>query len=107
MSISGDSGRRGRGPTDHTRRERIAQAAIAVVAERGVVTAAEVFERTPTEFQRLGSLVMMLDLAVQYGTVDPEVAEQVTLSGKREHELTVLLPHLAFREPIAIRAGER
>jgi len=36
VSISGDSGRRGRGPTDHTRRERIAQAAIAVVAERGV-----------------------------------------------------------------------
>ena len=52
-----------------------------LVADRGVVTAAEVFEHTPAEFQRLGSLVMMLDLAVQYGTVDPEVAEQVTLSG--------------------------
>ena len=76
-----------------------------LVADRGVVTAAEVFERTPAEFQRLGSLVMMLDLAVQYGTVDPEVAEQVTLSGKREHELTVLLPHLTFHEPIPIRAG--
>jgi hypothetical protein len=47
----------------------------------------------------------MLDLAVQYGTVDPEVAEQVTLSGTREHELTVLLPHLAFHEPIAVRGG--
>ena len=69
--------------------------------------AEEVFERTPAEFQRLGSLVTMLDLAVQHGTVDPEVAEQVTLSGKREHELTVLLPHLAFHEPIAIRSGER
>ncbi|HJY58065.1 MAG TPA: hypothetical protein VJ418_16930, partial [Streptosporangiaceae bacterium] len=59
------------------------------------------------EFRRLGSLVMMLDLAVQYGTVDPEVAELVTLSGKHEHELTVLLPHLAFHAPIAIRAGEK
>jgi hypothetical protein len=78
-----------------------------LVAERGVVTAAEVFERTPAEFQRLGSLVTMLDLAVQYGTVDPEVAEQVTLSGKREHELTVLLPHLTFHEPIAIRMGQK
>ena len=78
-----------------------------LVAERGVVTAAEVFEHTPAEFQRLGSLVMMLDLALQYGTVDQEVAEQVTLSGKHEHELTVLLPHLAFHEPIAIRARER
>lgn len=54
-----------------------------LVSQRGVVTAAEVFERTPTEFQRLGSLVTMLDLAVRYGTIDPEVAEQVTLSGKR------------------------
>lgn len=36
MSANGDNGRCGRGPTDHARRERIAQAAIAVVAERGV-----------------------------------------------------------------------
>jgi hypothetical protein len=76
-----------------------------LVADRGVVTAAEVFEHTPAEFQRLGSLVMMLDLAVQYGTVDPEVAEQVTLSGKRKRELTVLLPHLTFHEPVPIRAA--
>ncbi len=47
-----------------------------LVADRGVVTAAEVFEHTPAEFQRLGFLVTMLDLAVQHGTVDPEVAEQ-------------------------------
>jgi Protein of unknown function (DUF3375) len=77
-----------------------------LVGERGVVTAAEVFEHTPTEFQRLGSLVTMLDLAVQYGTVDAEVAELVTLSGNREHELTVLLPHLVFREPIAVHVEE-
>ncbi len=75
-----------------------------MVAERGVVTAAEVFEHTPAEFQRLGSVVTMLDLAVQYGTVDLEVAEEVTLSGSREHELTVLLPHLVFHEPITVRA---
>jgi hypothetical protein len=77
-----------------------------LVGERGVVTAAEVFEHTPTEFQRLGSLVTMLDLAVQYGTVDAEVAELVTLSGNREHELTVLLPHLVFHEPIAVHVEE-
>jgi hypothetical protein len=78
-----------------------------LVAQRGLVTAAEVFEHTPAEFQRLGSLVTMLDLAVQYGTVDAEVAEQVMLSGNREYELIVLLPHLAFHEPIAVRAGEK
>ena len=78
-----------------------------LVAERGEVTAAEVFERTPAEFQRLGSLVTMLDLAVAHGRVDPELAEQVTLNGKREHELMVLLPHLAFHKLIRIRTGER
>jgi TetR/AcrR family transcriptional regulator, regulator of biofilm formation and stress response len=36
MSMDGDLGRRGRGPTDPARREKIANAAIAVVAERGV-----------------------------------------------------------------------
>jgi DNA-binding transcriptional regulator YbjK len=36
MTTDGDSGRRGRGPTDPDRREKIANAAIAVVAERGV-----------------------------------------------------------------------
>jgi hypothetical protein len=73
-----------------------------LVAERGVVTAAEVFECTPPEFQRLGSLVTMLDLAVRYGTVDPEVAEQVTFAGDREHDLVVLLPYLAFHDTITI-----
>ena len=84
----------------------VAQRINDLVTERGVVTAAEVFERTPAEFQRLGSLVTMLDLAVQYGTVDPEVAEQVSLGGKREHALTVLLPRLSFHQPIAVRAGQ-
>jgi DNA-binding transcriptional regulator YbjK len=36
VSTGGDIGRRGRGPTDPGRRARIADAAIAVVAERGV-----------------------------------------------------------------------
>jgi DNA-binding transcriptional regulator YbjK len=36
VSVSADNGRGGRGPTDHARRERIAGAAVAVVAERGV-----------------------------------------------------------------------
>jgi hypothetical protein len=78
-----------------------------LVGERGVVTAAEVFERTPAEFQRLGSLVTMLDLAVEYGTVDPDAAEQVTLSGEREPDLTVLLPHLAFGELIVLGSGAK
>jgi hypothetical protein len=90
-----------------TSRKAVAKRINDLVADRGMVTAAEVFEHTPAEFQRLGFLVTMLDLAVQHGTVAPEVAEQVTLSGQREHELTVLLPHLAFHEPIKIRPGEK
>jgi hypothetical protein len=78
-----------------------------LVAARGVVTATEVFEHTPDEFQRLGSLVTMLDLAVVYGTVDPGTAEQVTLSGNREEELAVLLPHLAFHQPVPASTGSR
>ena len=44
----------------------------------------------------------MVDLAVQFGTVDPSVAEQVTLSGRHgpERDLVVLLPHLAYHQPI-------
>lgn len=71
-----------------------------LVAERGVVTAEEVFEVTPTEFQRLGTLVAMLDLAVAYGSLDSTVTESVLLSGDRERSLRVLLPHLSFHAPI-------
>lgn len=107
----GDSCLPGTGPALRlaagTSRKAVAKRINDLVADRGVVTAAEVFEHTPAEFQRLGFLVTMLDLAVQHGTVAPEVAERVTLSGQREHELTVLLPHLAFHEPIKILAGRR
>lgn len=90
-----------------TSRKAVAKRVNDLLADRSVVTAAEVFEHTPAEFRRLGFLVTMLDLAVQHGTVAEDIAERVTLSGRREHELTVLLPHLAFHEPITIRTGEK
>ncbi len=90
-----------------TSRKAVAKRVNDLLADRTVVTAAEVFEHTPAEFRRLGFLVTMLDLAVQHGTVAEDVAERVTLSGRREHELTVLLPHLAFHEPITVRAAEK
>jgi hypothetical protein len=90
-----------------TSRKAVARRINDLLAGRSVVTASEVFEDTPAEFRRLGFLVTMLDLAVQHGTVAQDMAEQVTLSGLREHELTVLLPHLSFHQPIAIGPGEK
>lgn len=79
----------------------------ALVAERGVVTAEDVFQATPAEFQRLGTLVSMLDLAVSYGSLEPAVTEAVLLAGDREHTLRVLLPHLTFHAPIPERHAGR
>lgn len=70
-----------------------------LVRARGVVTASEVFEATPAEFQRLGTLVTLLDLAVDHGTIDAAHAEKVALAGERERDLLVLLPHLVFDRP--------
>jgi hypothetical protein len=65
-----------------------------------VVNGAEVFAATPAEFQRLGALVSLLDLAVLHGKVDDNVVETVRLSGDRAAELTACLPHLRFDAPV-------
>ena len=78
-----------------------------LVAERGSVTAAEVFERTPPELRRLGSVLSMLDLAIAYGTIDVAAVESVMLSGDREQDLTVLLPLLTFAVAVPVRAGRK
>jgi hypothetical protein len=71
-----------------------------LLANRPAVTGAEVFEATPAEFQRLGILVSMLDLAVMHGQVDTDFDETVRLFGDRATALTVTLPHLVFDEPV-------
>jgi hypothetical protein len=67
---------------------------------QSVVTGAEVFAATPAEFQRLGTLVSLLDLAVLHGKVDANVVETVRLSGERTVALTACLPHLRFDAPV-------
>ncbi len=64
------------------------------------VTAAEVFAATPAEFQRLGTLISLLDLAVLHGKVDANLVETVRLSGDRTVALTACLPHLRFDTPV-------
>lgn len=71
-----------------------------LLANRPVVTGAEVFEATPTEFQRLGTLVSLLDLAVMRGQIDTDIDETVRLFGDRTTALVATLPHLAFDAPV-------
>ncbi|MFJ6199885.1 DUF3375 family protein [Micromonospora sp. NPDC092111] len=67
---------------------------------RPVVTGAEVFDATAEEFQRLGTLVSLLDLAVLHGQVDTNLVETVRLSGDRATTLIAALPHLVFDAPV-------
>jgi hypothetical protein len=71
-----------------------------LLADRPVATGAEVFEATPAEFQRLGTLVSLLDLAVIHGQVDTDLDEIVRLSGDRAIVLMATLPHLVFDAPV-------
>lgn len=71
-----------------------------LLVNRPVVTGAEVFEATPAEFQRLGTLVSLLDLAVMHGHVDTDLDETVRLSGDRPTALMATLPHLVFYAPV-------
>lgn len=76
-----------------------------LVGERHVVTGAEVFEATPTEFQRLGALVTLLDLAINHGTVHIDLSEAVRLARDTERGIRVVLPQLVFDRPIDLKQG--
>lgn len=71
-----------------------------------VVTGSEVFEQTPQEFQRLGALVSLLDLAIGYGNVDQASRAAVTFAADPERELRVILPQLVFHTFIHLGARE-
>ena len=71
-----------------------------LLTNRSVVTGAEVFDATPAEFQRLGILVSLLDLAVAHGRVDTDLDETLWLSGGRATALMATLPFLVFDAPV-------
>ncbi|WP_163508982.1 DUF3375 family protein [Fodinicola acaciae] len=83
-----------------TSRRVMARTVNTLLRGRHIVTAAEVFAATPTEFQRLGAVVSLLDLAIDHGHVRLDVREYVALAGDREQALRVVLPHLIFDRPI-------
>ncbi|WP_221467028.1 DUF3375 family protein [Saccharopolyspora phatthalungensis] len=74
-----------------------------LLTSRPAVTGAEVFEATASEFQRLGTLVSLLDLAVMHGQVDIGLVKTVRLSGDRAVALEATLPHLVFDSPIPVK----
>lgn len=71
-----------------------------LLADRSLVTGAEVFDATPAEFQRLGTLVSLVDLAVMHGQVETDLEETVELSGDRTTILLATLPHVIFDTPV-------
>ena len=77
-----------------------------LLEKTGIVTGSEAFEQTPAEFQRLGALVAILDLAISFGDVDPSYREAVTFSPDPERELRVVLPHLVFDKPVLLDTRE-
>jgi hypothetical protein len=49
--------------------------------------------------------VTLLDLAIEYGRINAEAAEQVALGGDRERALLVVMRHLVFGRPIRTEAA--
>ncbi|WP_433221052.1 DUF3375 family protein [Dactylosporangium sp. CS-047395] len=74
-----------------------------LLADQSLVTGAEVFDATPEDFQRLGALVSLLDLAVMHGHVDGALAETVRLAGDRATALMATLPYVVFDRPVPIK----
>lgn len=75
--------------------------------ERGTVTAADVFEASPEEFRHLGLAVTLLDLAARFGRINTSALQSVELTGARKAPLEVVLPHLAFDQPIPATRKKR
>lgn len=86
-----------------TGRRAVARTINQLLADRRAVTGSEVYEQTPAAFQRLGTLVSLIDLAVSHGRVDTDLQERVAIAGDRERELRALLPRLLFDRPITLR----
>lgn len=66
----------------------------------GPVSGKDIYEATPLEFRRIGTMLSMIDLAIAQGRVtedEPEVVEMVTANG---HVLQVAVPHIVFDQPV-------
>ncbi len=78
-----------------------------LLTDRPSATGREVYEATPLEFRRLGTLLSLLDLAVAHGTVTDAEPEKVQLITANGHTLEVGLPHLVFTTPVNTKGASR
>lgn len=88
-----------------TSRRAVSRVVNSLLTSRPLVTGAEVYERMPSEFQRLGALVNLVDLAITEGTVRVDASEQVTIVSDREQMLRVVFPHVVFDHAVELGDG--
>lgn len=68
--------------------------------EAGPVSGREIYEATPPEFRRLGTMLSMIDLAIAQGRVTNEPPEKVAMVTAGGQTLEVALPHVVFDRPV-------
>lgn len=76
-----------------------------LLGERHLVTGSEAYEASPAEFQRLGTLLSLLDLAIAHGEVDADLAEEITLTTAAGQQLQITVPYMVFHEPLPTKGG--
>ncbi|MFE3998034.1 DUF3375 family protein [Nocardioides sp. YIM B13467] len=69
------------------------------------VTGTQVYDATPEEFQRLGTILSLLDLGIAHGTVDDQNSERVRILADHGQVLEVALPHVLFDKPVAVKGA--
>ena len=65
-----------------------------------LVSGGEAYTATPAEFQRLGTVLSLLDLAIAHGEVDTELDEQITLRTAAGDLLQITVPYMVFHDPL-------
>lgn len=66
----------------------------------GPVTGRDIYEATPLEFRRIGTMLSMIDLAIAQGRVTDEPPEKVQMVTAGGHVLEVAVPHVVFDGPV-------
>lgn len=74
---------------------------------QALVTGQQVYEATPEEFRRLGTVLSLLDLGVMHGRITNESSELVSLRSEHGHILEIALPQVLFDRPVVVRGANR
>lgn len=74
-----------------------------LLENRPLVTGSEVFGSLPREFQRLGAVVSLLDLAVQHGQILDGEGDEVAIDAENDRVLFVTIPGIAFSSTVPMK----